>query len=720
MNNYLKLMGLGVAIALSGTMASCHDDQILSGGEGYVKITPVINTDVRVKSRAIESELTENCLIHIYNPKGLVRRYKGVSEIPAEGIRLVSDHYVAEAWAGDSVSASFDDRWFKGREEFEVTNKNVTQVNLVCKIANVVANVNYADEIDEVMPQYSMTVGHSRGTLEYTGRDERWGYFMMPNSDKNLTWTLTGTLANGDSYTRTGVIENVNPATLYTLNVKHNGGDGPDIGGGYLTIEVDESALEVNDVVVVAIAPVIQGVGFNIDEPVLVETGKATRKQVHVGSAAELKSFVIECAGLGNMIGHEGDDYDLLNINDDMAAKLNSAGIHWTNTPVPDEETGAVMGSFSLVLTEDLMKSLPDGTNDIKLIATDANDKTSVKTMTVIVTNADVMPTVDENDVWATKATLHGSILKAGVTNPSFMYRKVGEQTWTPVADVTVSGNTYSAEVTGLEPGTDYEFITVADGYTGTDVEKFRTELATQMPNSSFEDWDESGKVHLIYAPGGQKFWDSGNEGSSTMNINVTTRATDKVHHGNSSIKLQSRFAGVGGLIGKLAAGNVFIGEYLKTDGTNGILGWGRGWNTRPTSVSGYYHYTPKAVTHVGDGRPSGVEKGVMDQAKIYIAITDNQCDSYDGKNFPFIIKTNPKTLQLFDVNSPNIIAYGELVITEATAGDDLVPFTIELTYRSNKKASNIMMVASSSIWGDYFSGGEYSTLYLDDLKLNY
>lgn len=719
MNNYFKLLGLGAAIALSGTLASCHDDQILSGGEGYVKITPVINTDVRVKSRAIESDLAESCLIHIYNPKGLVRRYKGISEVPAEGIRLVSDHYVAEAWAGDSVSASFDDRWFKGREEFEVTNKSVTEVNLVCKIANVVANVNYEDNIDEIMSSYTMTVGHNRGTLEYVGRDERWGYFMMPSTDNNFTWTLTGTLANGDSYTRTGVIENVKPTTLYTLNIKCNNKELPDIGGGYLTIEVDETALEVNQTIIIAVAPVIKGVGFDIDEPVIVESGKASRKQVHVGSVCELKSFIIDCAGLGEVIGHNGDDYDLLNIGSDLTDKFNKAGLHWTYTPVQDEETGAAMGSFSLVFTDAMMSSLPEGTNEIKFSATDENGKTTVKTMTVIVTHADAMPAIDNNEVWATKATLRGNILKDGVSNPSFMYRKAGAQSWTEVSGVEVSGKTYSAVLTDLDPGTAYEFICVADGFTGSDIARFSTESASQLPNSSFEDWDESGKVHLIYAPGGQKFWDSGNEGSSTMNINVTTRATDKVHDGHSSIKMTSRFAGIG-TIGKMAAGNVFIGEYLKTDGTNGILGWGRSWNSRPTSISGYYHYTPKAITHVGDGRPSGVEKGVMDQAKIYIAITDDQLQDYEGKGFPFIIKTNPKTLQLFDVNASNIIAYGELVLTEATPGDELVPFTIELTYRSNKKASNIMMVASSSMWGDYFTGGEYSTLYLDDLHLNY
>ncbi|MDE6395723.1 MAG: PCMD domain-containing protein, partial [Muribaculaceae bacterium] len=246
-----------------------------------------------------------------------------------------------------------------------------------------------------------------------------------------------------------------------------------------------------------------------------------------------------------------------------------------------------------------------------------------------------------------------------------------------------------------------------------------------------FEDWDESGKAHLIYAPGGQMFWDSGNHGSSTMNVNVTKRSEEKKHEGNSSAKLNSQFVGVG-IAGKFAAGNIFIGEYLDTKGTDGVLGWGRPWSSRPTAVTAWVHYTPKKIDNVNGKKnttsgsltdKSGkvvatINDGDMDAAIIYVAILDDHTESYNGKNYPVIIKTASK--DFFDKDSEHVIAYGEVILDKATEGDAMVQVRIPLTYKSNKKASNIMLTAAASRYGDYFTGGDGSVLYLDDIQLEY
>lgn len=66
-------------------------------------------------------ELAAKTLIWISNSKGLVRKFDGVGQVPAEGIWLNSDNYIAEAWTGDSVSASFDKKYFKAREPFTIS-----------------------------------------------------------------------------------------------------------------------------------------------------------------------------------------------------------------------------------------------------------------------------------------------------------------------------------------------------------------------------------------------------------------------------------------------------------------------------------------------------------------------------------------------------------------------------------------------------------------------
>ena len=96
---------LGAVLVLATTFTACHDELGNLEGQGTVYLTAKINSDVKVQSRGDVSDYADNCLIYISNNKGLVRRFKGISEVPANGIQLVSDHYIAEGWAGDSVSA---------------------------------------------------------------------------------------------------------------------------------------------------------------------------------------------------------------------------------------------------------------------------------------------------------------------------------------------------------------------------------------------------------------------------------------------------------------------------------------------------------------------------------------------------------------------------------------------------------------------------------------
>ncbi len=73
----------------------------------------------------------------------------------------------------------------------------------------------------------------------------------------------------------------------------------------------------------------------------------------------------------------------------------------------------------------------------------------------------------------------------------------------------------------------------------------------------------------------------------------------------------------------------------------------------------------------------------------------------------------------LFSKDKPNVIAYGERIFTEATAGDGMIEFEIPIEYyKTDIKPSNIIVVASANRYGDYYTGGQSSTMWLDDLQL--
>ena len=101
-----------------------------------------------------------------------------------------------------------------------------------------------------------------------------------------------------------------------------------------------------------------------------------------------------------------------------------------------------------------------------------------------------------------------------------------------------------------------------------------------------------------------------------------------------------------------------------------------------------------------------------MDICAIYIALAKKQ---YSVDN------TNPETFIDFN-NDENIIAYGELPASDCVAtGDVWKEFTINLKYKSmTEKPTHLIIVCSSSKYGDYFTGGKGSVLRLDDFNLVY
>jgi hypothetical protein len=172
------------------------------------------------------------------------------------------------------------------------------------------------------------------------------------------------------------------------------------------------------------------------------------------------------------------------------------------------------------------------------------------------------------------------------------------------------------------------------------------------------------------------------------------------------------------GSAGKFAAGNVFVGQYLATDGTNGVLGWGREFHSRPAKLKGYVRYECGTVDNSSTDK---LTTGSKDQGQIYIAIGDWKGEAYDGVTWPVVIKT--KTAQLFDPEDEGVIAYGQQTFYESTSGSGMVEFSIDLDYYDKvnlRKPTAIIIVASASKYGDYFTGSTASTMWLDDLELVY
>ena len=258
-----------------------------------------------------------------------------------------------------------------------------------------------------------------------------------------------------------------------------------------------------------------------------------------------------------------------------------------------------------------------------------------------------------------------------------------------------------------------------------SEITEFTTEDATELYNGNFDNWYQADKTWYAVAQNdynnGNAFWDSGNVGTSTGAAallgakNPTSPETNIIHtNGGKSAKLQSQFVGLGSM-GKFAAGNLYTGHFVKTIGMSGAeIQFGSPFTARPNALHGWFQYTSGTVDYYGDSTPSDalVQDGGTDMCAIYIALSD--------ADEPYTVNTSEGNFVDY-ANDPNIIAYGELPITDCVTTSDWKEFTINLTYRDlTRKPKYIIVVASASKYGDYFTGSTGSLMYLDDFSLVY
>lgn len=309
---------------------------------------------------------------------------------------------------------------------------------------------------------------------------------------------------------------------------------------------------------------------------------------------------------------------------------------------------------------------------------------------------------------------------KPNGTEPVIEYKAEGESAWKTLAQENINSTStgYSATIPNLSPSTTYNF-TVTAGNSKVGEQSFTTTEMLQLENASFDAWcTDANNPKLLYpwAEGTTPYWETGNKGATTVGNSNSVPTDDTSTGSGKAAYLESKY-----IVIKFAAGNIFTGSYLRTDGTNGILGFGRPFKAFPAKLTFDYKYNSETINKVGDEALRYME-GRPDSCQIYITlwhIGENDYEEYNGEKFPLIIRTRPSERHLFSPNDKRVVAYAQL--TQGNDVNEWTSHTLELKYKDNTRIpTHIQVVASSSKYGDYFTGGVGSTLVLDNLKLHY
>lgn len=718
---YRKILIIQLCIFIVA-LVSCKEDTGIADAEGVLKLSVGVSDKVEVVSRSLAEEeqnvLGENCKIRIYSGETLVQKYQGIDNLPAE-IALANGNYSVRVTAGDSVAASFEQRFFEGIKEFAIAKGETSTVEVNCGIANTVVAIAWDQSLQEVFKgDCQVTITSATGELVYSSANaDAKGYFSLPEDNRKLTCKFSATTLGGEEYVRTTELSDVKDATLYNLTYSYSSVEQGLTGGAALQIQIDETPLiEEEHVITIKQRPVItckdgEETTYDLEQPMYLELNAQKDFYVQVATSSTLNSLMIQNENFKQW-GFIVNQFDMLSLEGQEEA-LKQFGIS-----VSEKKQTLTGDVWTILFAKKLVAQMTgtEGSVSTTIEAVDAAGKSRKVVWNIVASNATVV--TDEiipYEVWTSKATLRGTVTTALESVPKFRYRAKNTADWTTV-EATLVENAFSKEITGLTPGTTYEYQAMDGEKASSITYEFTTETAFQPENASFE--YVSGSCPLwIYGDGQSMWWDSGNKGSSMGSKNLTTQDGSIYKDGKYSLKLAST-----SILGNFAAGNVFTGQFLGTESLKyGILGWGRPCTSRPKALKVWVRYTPGTVDFGGH-----IPAGESDNGIIYVAVGDWQStDSSYGAEWPVVVRT--KGPSLFDPHDSGTIGYGEQIFTENYGTDtetSMKEITIPLDYEGyggdDRKPKSIIIVAAASRYGDYYQGSTSSVMWLDDMELIY
>ena len=704
MNRSIRYIIMTAIAVLS--LLSCNrkeDSLLVARGEGLLSLDLGFEPGLTVTTRAGEGTGDLKFKIEVLNSKGtIVQTVEDHTSLEDSPISLREGHYTVRASHGQNVEAAFNSPYYAGETEVDIVIGQTATASIECALANVKVSVKVSDVVKEKFSSYSVTVsnGAAGGSLTFgAGNLDNSGYFKCPE-DGILDYVVNITNTDGDSFTIEQSINGVKPRDHYIINLDVN----PDVttsAAAALRITVDNTVNEQD-----------HDMDLNLNKParpVLTEAGGADISGPMRAPQGVGKTGLFNLESKGGVqrvvLTHSSDEIAALGIpnklnlqeaGEDVRTAAAEKGLTWA-----DFETGVTSVNGLLDIRTMLAYSLPLGTYQLTLSVLDQYAQRVDFLLTLNVTPA-VEVSVEKVNAWARSAYVHSVFYtESQPEGMALQYRRKGDESWTQFSgDFDVEGTTFTARITGLEPAVTYEVMPyTAQEQNETSIFEFTTEEAAQLPNFNFDTWSDNG--HFPNAEG-SAFWDSGNQGASTLGNYPTSQETGHVVSG-SAAKLESQFVGIGSL-GKFAGGNIYSGAFVKLIGMSGAeIDFGRPYTSRPTALKGWYSYAPVAIDYV-DGSHGNL-KGVSDTCQIYVALTDA----------PY--RVNNADGVLFNPDDPSVIAYGTMVDGAGTGGE-YREFTINLEYRDlDRKPTHVIVVAASSKYADYFTGGNGSKMYIDEFQ---
>ena len=256
MKNMLKVSV--IALMASAVAVSCSRNDVLgpgSGEKGFLRLN--ISSDLTVTEvKAQEEDPTFKVVIRNYENGVIVKTIEDHHTIMDEPVSLTEGKYIVEATNGEDVEAAFDAPYYKGADTVDVLAGESAYADIVCTLANVKATVTVSENVRINFTEYSVTVsnGNEGGSLVYAGETlASEGYFKCTGT---LNWTIDLVNTDGDRFSQSGEVSDVEPRDHYKFSFDVEGGTSTS-GGLALKVTVDGTLNDKEHIIDIIDLPVL-------------------------------------------------------------------------------------------------------------------------------------------------------------------------------------------------------------------------------------------------------------------------------------------------------------------------------------------------------------------------------------------------------------------------------------------------------------------------------
>ena len=684
--------------------------------------------------------------------KELIRHYFNIDDLPAEMWLAEGDYSIDIVLGDDKKAVSTNRPYYHGYQTFTIARNRSTAVEVECAIQNTIVKVRFDDSVKNIFDDYRaivmvgnefrMSDADNKDIAVTFDKDVTRGYFIIPEGSEVLSFCFKGTGADesvrdsgnhhGEGESEPGEIHEhyngykLNPEQLtgycYELTFNY-----PNDVLGYISWDIDitiDDTEIIDDIVGVnpSPKPTISGDGVDADSP------KDVLDEISYALVSADKNILL--------IEITVDNGETVVVDCRHADKNSEPWTRADETVVYDADgirvvsNGDDLKELTMTLGEEFLNTLTGGYHRINVKAYTSSSVFGEIISRVRTQGAGKITPVDK---WNARGEFSAYVFDEAASEVKIKYRVKDSEDWVEAEAESTGESLYAIKDAEVNADTEYEYQLIIDGRPTGAVKVERTENGAQIYNSGFEEW--SGSFPLLPYIQPNQWWDCGNHGSASFSSalggrNITTQETDTRPEstGRYSAKLSSA-----NVVIKFAAGNMFLGVYAGTSGTDGVIAFGKPfpYDYKPRALRFWYKSNIGAINR-GSGAP-GVKTGDPDINEIYIMLCN--------MGGPHIVNTSDKSTlvdtsshvisycpdESYNANSKNTEADGHVIASavwnNTTTTTQWTMVEVPLEYNpeyEDEMPTYLMLTASASKYGDYFMGCDTNVLCLDDIELVY